>query len=52
MSMRQFSSDDTKPKRWTPEDPEPDVPEEEFKKMQASLTRFSQCMSLGKYQAA
>lgn len=28
------------------------IPPEEFKKMQDSLKKFAQCMSLGKYQAA
>ena len=31
---------------------DPDIPPEEFQKMQESLRKFAQCMGLGKYSAA
>ena len=38
--------------KYDPEAPEPEIDQEEFKRMQGSLGKFSQAMQLGKYQLA
>jgi hypothetical protein len=46
--------EEDKPKyiKFDPEAPEPEIDSEEFKRMQGSLSKFSQAMSLSKYQVA
>ena len=48
--QRMFSTKPAKPAGATQDDV--DVPPEDFQRMKDSLTKFAQCMSLGKYQAA
>ena len=49
---RFFSNFEAAKPKFSADAPDPDIPPEEFKRMQSSIARFSQAMSLGKYGVA